>query len=41
MRIYIYTQVSSGVFDEVEWDKWIYGPGMPPLKPQSVYIHSY
>ena len=24
------------MFEEVEWDKWINAPGMPPLKPESV-----
>lgn len=26
-------QVAKGVFEEVEWEKWIKATGMPPLKP--------
>lgn len=28
----LFKQASSGVFDEVDWDKWLFGPGMPPVK---------
>eukprot|EP00731_Ephydatia_muelleri_P001109 Em0001g1109a len=27
------TEASSGVFDNVEWDKWLHGYGMPPITP--------
>ena len=36
-RIEIYIQVSNGVLEEVEWEKWIREPGMPPLKPMLVH----
>ena len=31
-------QASEGVFDQVEWDKWINATGMPPFKPQLVDV---
>ena len=32
---YVYNmQVSAGLLREVEWDKWINAPGMPPWKPE-------
>jgi leukotriene-A4 hydrolase len=30
---YFHKEVSNGVLEEVEWEKWIREPGMPPLKP--------
>lgn len=29
---FFHEKASSGVFDEVDWDKWLFGPGMPPVK---------
>lgn len=31
---YFNKEVSEGVLDEVEWDKWFYDPGMPPCTPK-------
>ncbi|XP_033744454.1 leukotriene A-4 hydrolase-like isoform X1 [Pecten maximus] len=31
---YFRDKVDAGVFDEVEWDKWFFGQGMPPVKPK-------
>ncbi|XP_065909556.1 leukotriene A-4 hydrolase-like [Dysidea avara] len=30
---YFHKQVEEGVLDGVEWDKWLYSPGMPPYNP--------
>lgn len=30
---YFDKQVKEGLLDEVEWDKWLYSPGMPPHTP--------
>jgi len=31
---YFHQQASEGIFDNVEWEKWLYTPGMPPYTPQ-------
>ncbi|KAL4226486.1 Leukotriene A-4 hydrolase [Mactra antiquata] len=31
---YFSEQASSGVFDGVDWDGWLFGEGMPPVKPK-------
>ncbi|XP_060565007.1 leukotriene A-4 hydrolase-like isoform X2 [Ruditapes philippinarum] len=30
---YFHEQAAAGVFDKVDWDGWLYGVGMPPVKP--------
>nr|XP_054751062.1 leukotriene A-4 hydrolase-like [Lytechinus pictus] len=31
---YFHEKAAAGVFDCVEWDKWFFAPGMPPIKPK-------
>eukprot|EP00057_Strongylocentrotus_purpuratus_P034949 XP_797165.3 PREDICTED: leukotriene A-4 hydrolase [Strongylocentrotus purpuratus] len=31
---YFHEKAAAGVFDCVEWDKWFFAPGMPPVRPQ-------
>ncbi|XP_071500890.1 leukotriene A-4 hydrolase-like [Diadema antillarum] len=31
---YFQEQAAAGVFDCVEWDKWFFAPGMPPVTPK-------
>lgn len=31
---YFHEKAAAGAFECVEWDKWFYAPGMPPVKPQ-------
>lgn len=30
---YFHTQADAGLFDQVDWNAWLYGEGMPPVKP--------
>lgn len=30
---YFQDKVDAGIFDEVDWDEWLYGQGMPPVQP--------
>ncbi|XP_053377256.1 leukotriene A-4 hydrolase-like isoform X1 [Mercenaria mercenaria] len=31
---YFHEQTAAGVFDNVDWDGWLYGVGMPPVRPR-------
>jgi leukotriene-A4 hydrolase len=33
---YFAKEAASGAFNDIDWDKWFYGVGMPPIAPELV-----